>query len=78
MVAGCYGHSNQRYRVGSERSRAPSKLTDKTMQHEDKLARIKYWWYVPEWKYRLDEVPCYGTAIPPAKLVYSILYCIVI
>ena len=70
LVVSSYGHSQ---RVGG-RGRAPKKWTaadrDWTpMHHSSKLARIKYWYYhyVPEVKYRLDEVPCSGAVMPPEK-----------
>ena len=72
LVASSYGHSQ---RVGG-RGRAPRKWTaagrDWTPKHDSKLARIKYYWFfhVPESKYRLDEVPCSGTTVPPDKCVY--------
>ena len=70
LVASSYGHSQ---RVGG-RGRVPRKWTaagrDRTPMDSDRLARIKYWYhYVPEVKYRLDEVPCSGPALamPPEK-----------
>ena len=70
LVVSSYGHSQ---RVGG-RGRVPSKWAaavgrDGTPKHDSKLARIKYYWFfhVPESKYRLDEVPCRGTTLPPDK-----------
>ena len=54
LAAGSYGHSQ---------SAKPSKWRsgqDGASWRNDRLAKINYFFRVPESKYRLDEVPCYA------------------